>query len=116
MGAWGFGIWENDSALDTRDALENNCKYVGVRGQETKMIEIMLEAEDNREEDVLALLDMYMEHGGKFEGEVLELYEATITRERSEERLRQWTEPEKRMEALDEWGRKVEEYRNSKKG
>jgi len=107
MGAWGFGIYDNDAALDARDIVEDLVDR-GLTYEEAfeaiETIHWILETPPA----VLVLADMQIENLGRLAGaigdRVLDVIEGEL------ELLDRWDEPLERERVLLNFKRKVEPY------
>lgn len=108
MGAWGYGIYDNDAALDARDIVEDlvdrGLTYEEAFDEAIETVHWILETPPA----VLVLADMQIEKLGRLKGEigdrVLDVIEGEL------ELLDRWEEPLERERVLLNFKRKVEPY------
>ncbi|MDO6628772.1 DUF4259 domain-containing protein [Bacillus thuringiensis] len=111
MGAWGCGIYENDSALDVAGSFDDYLK-------EGKSVEIALRktcegyADFDEEEYVLALVELQMRYGIIVN---LPLFDKAKEICLDKEAMQEWDEPEEREDELNKFLKKMQIFTPSVK-
>lgn len=109
MGAWGFGIWDNDTALDVRDTFDS---YVNENGWTkakalTKVKEWLEGLGYDNEDEVFALTALQMDHNIVVSNKSFRLSKMFIL---DNTRLADWSEPIERRKELDKFKQRIEEF------
>lgn len=103
MGAWGYGIYENDGALDLKLDFDE-CIENGMGVEETsKMLQGSYYVADNCA--LLALADLQLKHMGKINDNFRDEVMMTLNEELTI--IDNWREPEQRRKALLDFKKKI---------
>lgn len=99
MGAWGPEIWDNDDALDVKDAFEYKIEQGKSRQEALEEIQINRDYM-NYPNCVLAVADLQITHLGKLSGPTRNVIIETIENLLKHDELCRWREPDKREAVL----------------
>lgn len=109
MGAWGYGIYENDTALDLVGDFEFE---IGRLSQENKIDKILFDLREHPcveySDGLFALANLYMENKVQFDTIFFLKIISTINLEMT--RVNDWDEPSERYKSLVDFISKITIY------
>lgn len=106
MGAWGYGIYENDSAVDIAEGFQDYLEEG--KSVETALRRICEDYSDCKSEEyVLALVELQIRYGIIVD---LPLFDEAKKMCTDEEAMQDWDEPEKRREELNKLLKKIQKF------
>lgn len=104
MGAWGYGVYENDGALDLKlefdKCIENG---IGVEETSDEILQNSYYGTDNSA--LLALADLQLKHMGKIKDNFRDKVMMALNEELTN--IGYWREPEQRRKALLDFKEKI---------
>jgi len=103
MGAWGYGIYDNDTAMDAKYDLEE------MKDSDIKNLTNLGHLLDENE-SIYVVIDTFIKKFGKVTDDAWEIFLHAYKEDICN--LEPWNEPEKRKEVLEEFYEVVELYRN----
>ncbi|MEH6848152.1 hypothetical protein CON15_19350 [Bacillus cereus] len=111
MGAWGYGIYENDSAVDIAEGFQDYLEEG--KSVETALRRICEDYSDCKSEEyVLALVELQIRYGIVVD---LPLFDEAKKMCTDEEAMQDWDEPEERREELNKLLKKMQIFTPSVK-
>lgn len=107
MGSWGYGIYENDIALEFEDIYER--KLASGISKERALSELEEMIYMDYDECILVLADLQIKDKGELFGKGEEVID-TIDKLLTEDELARWVDPKERVKELNKFRDYVEEY------